>query len=277
MTVREILDEARDSFEHGGIDTPFLDACLLLAHAMGVSKEFLLAAYPDEAEESAVAGYRNLIEKRLSGIPVSYLRNVKEFYGREFFVDSRVLVPRPDTETLVDTVLELKDRIPCLRRMHDTCTGTGCIALTLKLEAPDLEISASDISREAGEVFAINRERFGISVPFRESDLLSSVPGTFDLITANPPYITEAEYRTMADMRWPEPREALAAGENGLDVLVRLIEESVDSLLPNGYLVCEAAQPQFPALRRIMAEAGYREIDVRKDLGGRDRVILGRR
>ncbi len=276
MTVREALEVGRNTLHQNGIPTPFLDASLLLAHAMNTSKETVLAAFPEPVEETALTDYRALLARRLTGIPVSYLRGVKEFYGREFRVDQRVLVPRPDTETLVDAVLELLDRAPGPRKIHDTCTGTGCIAITLKLERPAIDMSASDISAEAGDVFAVNCGRLGVSIPFIQSDLLSSVPGTFDLVTANPPYLTDAEYADMAGMNWPEPREALAAGEKGLDILQRLIKESVESLAPNGYLVCEAAPSQFHELSGLMSDAGFRNILIRHDLADRERVILGR-
>ncbi|MBN2048883.1 MAG: peptide chain release factor N(5)-glutamine methyltransferase [Spirochaetales bacterium] len=275
MTINEALSEGRTAFTEHHLETPFLDACLLLAHTLGRTKEYILASGPDPVDEKSLVTFRSLVARRLENIPVSYLRGVKEFYGREFLVDPRVLVPRPDTETLVETVLSLLHARPEPRTVHDLCTGSGCIALTLKLENPYLQVSASDISPEAGEVFRENCRRLGVSVPFILSDLLSSVPGTFDIITANPPYLTDEEYAAMAAAGWPEPRVALAGGLEGLDIFMRLIEKSVASLAPKGYLVCEAAPGQFEALGKAMEKAHFSSVEVTRDLAGRERVIIG--
>jgi len=266
--------------------TPYLDASVLLAHLLGWSREKLLASYPDPLPEPRIDEYQALLEKRGSGVPVAYLTGEKEFFGRSFLTDPRVLIPRPDTEILVEAALEataiLREEEPALAtpgalKVLDVCTGTGCIPLTLALEDPALTVHASDISTGAEAVFLLNRERLACpGTIFHRSDLLAGIPGRWHLITSNPPYLTGEETRIRMEEGWVEPALALDGGPEGLDLLFRLIEESADSLFENGYLILEADPEQMQALGTRMEETGFREIAVLPDLAGRDRVIQGR-
>jgi len=276
MTVRSLLAQGYDTLFYAEVETPLLDALLLLAHAMGSSKEKLLASLPDPVGVEVEASFHALIDRRCAGTPVSYIRRSKEFYGLDFYVDERVLVPRPDTETLVEKVLDLLRAEPGLRRVHDACAGSGCVGIALQRTRPELEVSASDVSPAASEVIGLNSTRLlGRALPFFLSDLLAAVPGPFDVIAANPPYLTDEEVSGMRKIGWPEPEIALRGGTDGTAVAAGLIRSAPAKLAPGGWLALESAPAQFTRLFALMDQAGFRSLSVEKDLAGRDRVIAG--
>jgi len=277
MTIQNALREGHNLLFYAEVDTPVLDATVLLGEALAISKEKLFASLPEVIDGAIYQQYRDMLDRRCSGIPVSYIRNKKEFFGLEFYVDERVLVPRPDTETLVEAVLGFIDRNPGPLNIHDTCTGSGCVAISVKSRKLDLDISASDISREAGEVFAINSEALlGYQLPFYRSDLLQQVPGSFDLISANPPYLLESEADNLSKIGWPEPELALRGGIAGTAPAERLIIDSAFWLKPGGAIFLEGAAGQMEGLKAHLRASGYSEIEVFQDLGGRDRVVSAR-
>ena len=277
MTVRSLLAQGYDTLFFAEVEAPLLDALVLLAYACDTTKEKLLAALPDPVDPGVQERFRGLVDRRCQGTPVSYIRRVKEFYGLDFYVDERVLVPRPDTEVLVEKVLQLVRSDPRLRRVHDACTGSGCVGISVKLTVPDLEVSASDISADALEVAAMNARRIlGGELATFLSDLLEGVPGPFDVIAGNPPYLKDAEVRDMRALGWPEPELALRGGTDGTQLLARLIRSAPRLLAPGGWLLLEAAPPQFNRLYALMDQAGFHTIDIEKDLAGSNRVIAGR-
>lgn len=287
MTVRGALQAGAASLRAHSIDTPFLDASLLLAETLATTKEGLYARYDDEVAAPQAARYEALLARRLAGLPVSYIRRRKEFYGREFYVDERVLIPRPDTELLVETALELIDRfatddLPTTSarrarplRVHDVGTGSGCIALTLALERSAVEVSASDLSPQAEEVYRINADRLGVHPPFTRAALLADLHGPFDLIVSNPPYLSDREVDEMKASGWPEPEMALRAGADGLDCIAQLIAESVRFLAGRVSLALECAPQQADRVAEMLRGAGYGTTEVRLDLAGRKRVVVG--
>jgi release factor glutamine methyltransferase len=284
MTVRSLLTQGYNILFFAEVQTPFLDALVLFAHAMETTKEKLLASLPDEAPPGVETRFRELLDLRCSGVPVSYIRRAKEFYGLDFYVDERVLVPRPDTEVLVEKILQCVRADPRLRRIHDACTGSGCIGIAVKRAVPGLEVSASDISAPALEVAALNCDRllggtesaFGGALPSFRSDLLDSVPGSFDLIASNPPYLRDDEVADLRKLGWREPELALAGGRDGTALAERLIRSAPSRLSSGGWLVLEAAPLQINKLYAFMDQAGFHSIDVEKDLAGSSRVIAGR-
>jgi release factor glutamine methyltransferase len=277
MNVRTLLTQGYDTLFFAEIDTPLLDAVVLLAHALDTTKEKLLACMPEPVDPQAEQLFRGFIDRRCKGIPVSYIRNRKEFFGLEFYVDERVLVPRPDTEVLVEKVLDVARADPRLRRVHDVGTGSGCIGISIKSTSPRLAVSASDISDLALEVAGRNAAQIlGDPLPSFRSDMLEGVPGTFDIIASNPPYLRDEEVTDMLKLGWPEPALALRGGEDGTDLSARLIRAAPAHLAPGGWLILEASPPQFTRLYALMDQAGFHSIDVEKDLAGRDRVIAGR-
>jgi release factor glutamine methyltransferase len=281
MTFREALARGNARLGAAGAESPYLDAVVLLAHCSGTDKASLFARFQDDLPAGASAAFEEALGKRLDGLPVSYILHRKEFFGLSFYVDERVLVPRPDTETLVETLLSLMGNDPSLIRVHDVCTGTGCIpiaAVSALQESRETDFSASDVSEAALEVFRINSlNLLGRVLPNRRSDLLGSVEGCFDVVTANPPYLTCGEAEELRKKRWPEPILALHGGEDGLDLVRRLAGQAVERLRENGYLIIEGSDPQAERIIDILDSRGFRDLRTVRDLAGKRRITLGRR
>jgi len=277
MTIQSVLKEAYTKLFYAEVENPYLDSTVLLAETLGVSREKLFASLTDSIEEENISQYNNFLDMRCKGIPVSYIRQKKEFYGHEYYVDERVLVPRPDTETVVDHILSLCHEYKEINTVHDMCTGSGCIAVSLKLMLPSLVVSASDISPEAGEVFTINSLRLlNREIPFICSDLFNNINGRFDIIVANPPYLKDQEVDDMKKIGWPEPECSLRGGPAGTSVSQLIIREAPLYIEPGGFLILESSPENMESLQKTMEESGFTDISVKKDLGNRDRVITGR-
>jgi len=280
MTVREALRWAADAIKRSNVqfaDTPILDASVLLAFAMGVTREKILASYPDEVPNEALIAYRNCIAQRCTGIPVSYIRRMKEFYGLPFYVDKGVLVPRPETETLVETALGIIAQDTGVKRIIDVGTGSGCVAIAIKKCMPHIEMLATDISLDAERVFTINCDTIlGLRIPFIRTSLLTGVSGEFDMIVSNPPYLTDEAVDRMKEAGWPEPECALAGGKDGLDLVRELITAALRILKTGGYILLEADPDQMEAIEAFLLSRGFTDIVEVCDLAGRKRVITGR-
>lgn len=293
MTVREASAAGAARLAEAGVDSPALDASLLLAHILGTDRASLLASGPDNVPSDAEAAYEALIERRAAGTCVAYLVGYKEFRGLAFAVTPAVLVPRPDTETLVEAALAWIDAHPAVDagrplRVLDACTGSGCVAISLKAERPALSVGACDVSEAALEV-ARNNARTLLGGPaeesreagteppvaFYRSDLLSDVPGRFDLIVSNPPYVPAADIDGLAPEVRGEPRLALDGGKDGLDLVRRLIAEARDRLDPGGRILIEAGWDQSPEICRLLSRSGFGRIEAFRDLGGHERVTGG--
>jgi release factor glutamine methyltransferase len=287
-TVRDALVEASRLLS--AMETPFLDATLLLAHTLGISKEKILASYPEELPLSAQNEFRGYLKKRLEGCPVSYIRHKKEFLGLPFYVDNRVLVPRPETETLVELVMEHADTLGAVNsgdtggtsrpslKVLDLGTGSGCIAISLKYLRPALQVTASDASAAALKVCGMNAlHLLSEPLPMIESDLFSGIDEKFDVIVSNPPYLTDSEVAEMERNHWPEPRMALAGGDDGLDIIRILISEAPENLEDGGTLFMEAHINQIETIRTLMLAHGYTNVRAYRDLTGRDRVVSGKK
>ncbi|MDC7239467.1 MAG: peptide chain release factor N(5)-glutamine methyltransferase, partial [Spirochaetales bacterium] len=207
--------------------------------------------------------------------PVAYITGTKEFFGRDFHVREGILCPRPDTEVLIEEALAEIDRRE-YRRVHDLCTGSGCIALTLALERPDLEVSASDISPTVETVFAINRKALEADrVGFSLGNLLENIEGPLDLIATNPPYLTTGETDERMEDSWKEPALALDGGDDGLDLIRIIIPDAARLLKEEGMLMIEADPRQMDAMESLMKDNGFNKIRRICDLAGDERVILG--
>jgi release factor glutamine methyltransferase len=281
-TVGRVVRWAADDFRARGIESPRLEAEVLLAHALGTDRMRIIIEPERELADDELARYRALIQRRRKGEPVAYLRGYKEFYGRTFRVDERVLVPRPDTEILVETALRRTADRTMGRRYLDLCTGSGCVAISLAKERPTCKVFAVDASPGALEVARENAVRLGavFQTAWLAGDLfepLAAWPGTrFDLITANPPYIPESEVSSLpVDIRGFEPKLALSGGADGLDVLRRIVSGAPRFLLPGGVLAVEMGMGQTSPVRELFGEAGFVDVRVDKDYGGHDRVASG--
>ncbi len=275
-TIREALIKGASFLTES--ETPFLDASLLLASAMNITKEKLFASYPDPVTAEQYNRYRKLLDRRKKNIPIAYILKRKEFYGLPFFVDERVLIPRPDTETLVETALSLLDEQPNLTKILDLCCGSGCIGLTLKHEAPGCLVTCSDVSENALDVCRLNSKKLlGKVVPAVKSNLFETISGQFDIIISNPPYLTESEVHRMTMEDWPEPALALEGGKDGLRFIRKIITEAGTYLSPGGYILLESAIEQTYYIKQELTAAGFTESTVVQDLTGRNRITMGRK
>lgn len=285
MTIREVLAEGRKRLEtrspSASIETPALDASLLLAEALGTTRTKLLIRADESLHEAAREKFAGFLERRRKGECIAYILGRKEFRGLDFSVNPKVLVPRPDTETLVEAALEYLS-LPALRRgvksasLLDLCTGSGALAVSIANEHGNLLLSASDISEEALLTAEMNAARLlggNAEIAFIKSDLFENIPGRFDIIVSNPPYIPTKELAALSPEVRGEPALALNGGEDGLDLIKRIISASPDHLLPGGFLALEADPREMPQIERLLECRGFAEVKFRKDLAGKDRVI----
>jgi release factor glutamine methyltransferase len=281
MTIQEALTEGRSRLRDAGVENPGLDAALLLAFILKTNRETLIIQAAETLGEDAGTGFTRLLDRRAAGECTAYILGRREFRGLDFIVTPDVLVPRPDTETLVEAALAIGNgqNLAAL----DICTGSGAVAIALKHESPSLEVYAADISPEALTVARKNARRIlgtGEIIRVREADLFtplttSRFPFPFSLITANPPYIASGEIAALAREVRGEPLLALDGGEDGLDLIRRIITEAPAFLLPGGSLLMEADPRQMALITLILEKKGYRDINIYQDLSGRDRVITG--
>lgn len=261
--VRDALDSARIAIAAAGSDTPDLDAQLLLAHALGVDRAVLIMEPDRPVEGAAVRSFQDLVRRRsVAREPVAYLLGTKGFRHIDLHVDGRVLVPRPETELLVEVGLTLAQGA----RVHDACTGSGAVALALKHERPDLQVSGSDASSDAIAVARANARRLRLDVSFAVAELLDAA-GDADAVLANPPYVEEGA--PLPPELAHEPARALFAGADGLDVIRRLVSGCAAPLL-----ALEVGAGQASAVAALMAG---RSIEILRDLAGIERVVVGRR
>ena len=277
-TVRRVLGWTTQHFEKLGMDSPRLTAELLLAHVLHASRVRLYTDLERPLEAAELAAYRGLIARRASGEPTSYLTGNREFYGRPFAVDPRVLVPRPETELLVEAVLQAVPRNAEVRVL-DLCTGSGCVGITLALERPRARVLATDASSEALEVARANAAALGAAERFqaRLGDLFSPVEGEapFDVVVANPPYVARGDLPTLPAEVRREPQLALDGGPDGLDVIRRIAAEAPRRLVPGGLLALEIGDRQGPTVHSLLVAAGYGSVRIERDLARHDRLALG--
>lgn len=255
-----------------GANLPAAEARALLCHAMGVSREHLVAHPDAPVTEDQRRRFERAAEERRAGVPLAYLTGRQAFYGHDFDVSPAVLVPRPDTELLVDTALALlAGRTGA--RVLELGTGSGCIALSLALARPDLWIVASDRSEAALRVARGNQARLGTTVHFLAADWFAPLAARFDLIVSNPPYIAEGDVHLPA-LRF-EPAAALTSGPDGLDDLRRIAREAASRLLAGGHLLLEHGYDQGERVRQLLVSAGFTAVRTLRDLAGRERVGVG--
>ncbi len=281
-TIRKVLAWASDDLKKRGVSSPRLDAELLLGRVLRMDRVGLLIDADRPLAKEELGRYREMHQRRRAGEPVAYLLGVREFYGRPFLVDRRVLIPRPDTEHLVEVALARTRHLSLSARVLDLCTGSGCVAISLGRERPTTSVIGADVSPDALAVAAENVLRLGAyNVGLICSDLFAALrPGRdrFDLITANPPYIAEGEIPSLAvDIRGYEPHLALGGGPDGLDLLRRIVAEAPPFLAEGGALAVEIGSDQGEAVQGIFAAQGYLDVSVQRDYGGLDRVVSGRR
>jgi release factor glutamine methyltransferase len=286
MTIREALTEGKARLREHGIESPGLDASLFLAFILKTTREKLILRDTEPLDESQTVDFSRLLDRRLAGECTAYILGRKEFHGMDFTVTPDVLVPRPDTETLVEAALTISNEELEIRNVLDLCTGSGAVAIALKHELPSLEVYASDISAKALAIARENARRLlgnDEAIHFLEGDLFESLlifsgqrsAACFSLIVSNPPYIASNEITNLAPEVRGEPRLALDGGADGLDLIRRIIAEAPARLLPGGSLLMEADPRQMAIITLILEKKGYRNIRLYQDLSGQDRVIAG--
>lgn len=265
--------QAQQKLRQQGLDP--LDAQLLVLHVADRpvhDRAWLLSHDTDALPAEALRALQTLALRRLQGEPVAYLTGHKAFYGLDLHVDARVLVPRPDTETLMDWALEVLAPTPAAT-VVDLGTGSGAIALALKHTRPALRVQAVEYSADALAVAQANAQRLGLDVAFAQGSWLTGVAGPFHAIVSNPPYIREDDEH-MPALRH-EPRQALTSGADGLDDIRTIIDQARSRLLPDGWLLLEHGYDQAAAVRALLMAAGFTEVQSRQDLAGVERCSGG--
>lgn len=278
-TIRRVLAWTAEDFAGRGIETARLDAELLVAHALGLGRVQLYMDLDRPLTDAEREAIRAVVVRRRKHEPVAYITGKKEFWGRSFTVSPAVLVPRPDSETVIERVLEL---VQGEARVLDLCTGSGILGLTIAAEREGVQADLTDLSPEALAIARQNAEALGLAERVRlfEGDLFAPLGDeAYALITANPPYIPEGELTGLApDVREHEPRMALVAGDDGFSVHRRIIAGAPRFLAPGGTLLIEVGAGQAPELERLIRERGWADHTARhRDLGGTERVVEARR
>ena len=274
MKLKQVLHRAREALSRQGSEDSGLEAKILMRQALGISRVELYQDLNRELSPGEAADFERLIGRRLSGEPVAYITGHREFFGLDFYVDARVLIPRPETELLVETALSLA-RERTTATIADIGTGSGAIAVSLALNLPQARILATDVSALALEVARFNCQKHGVldRVCLLAGDLLSPLPGPVDLIVANLPYVTEIEVceRGLASF---EPELALAGGGDGLGKIRELCASLDDKLRPGGSLLLEIGIGQSRAVAGLLDSLfPAARVEITPDLGGIDRVV----
>lgn len=257
------------------LNLPASEARLLLGHVLGRDPAWLLAHDDHDLEEEALLNFASLVARRAGGEPAAYLLGYREFFGRRFAVTTATLIPRPETELLVELVTG-KVRAGGTTSILDLGTGSGCIAITLALELPTARLTGIDFSAAALEVACANAQALAADVCLRQSDWFAALDDErFDLIVGNPPYVAAADpHLGQGDLRH-EPQTALASGDDGLDAIRRIVAAAPRFLNPGGELVLEHGHDQGPSVRELLTLAGFKELAQYRDLGGILRVTSG--
>jgi release factor glutamine methyltransferase len=296
-TVGRLLEWTQKFFEKKGIAQPRLEAEILLAHALGTERIGLYLAYEREVETDARARFREWVQRRADGEPTRYLVGGCEFMSLAFKVGPGCLIPRPETELLVEEVMarcgKTRGRAPAAEgasagaavAVIDLCTGCGCVAVSVAVHMPESNVLATDLSAPALAIARANAAAHGVGerVTFIEGDLYDALGAAgalpADFLLANPPYVAEAEWETLQpEIRNYEPREALVAGPEGTEIIERIVRGAPAYLVPGGTLLVEIGAGQGPAVQNMAAGVcGLVDVEIRKDYAGHDRMLVARR
>ena len=273
MTLKQAYEYGLEQLNNAGIEDALLDAWYLLEYATGISRAMYYVRENEELSPEQEKAYVGYIETRVSHIPLQHITGVQEFMGMEFYVNEHVLIPRQDTEVLVESVLEeLKSGMEIL----DMCTGSGCILLSLCKLKKNIKGTGVDVSEKALEVAGKNVEKIGIDVTLIQSDLFEEVVGKYDVIVSNPPYIRTSVIEELEEeVKFHDPFIALDGKEDGLFFYRKIVAESAVFLKEGGRLYFEIGHDQGEDVKILMEEAGFQEVSVKKDLAGLDRVVFG--
>lgn len=280
-TVRRVLEWTIEHLKKHGSDTPRLDAEILLAHSRGCPRIQLYVQYDQELEDEQRLTMRELVKRRAAHEPVAYLVGHREFFGIDFEVAKGVLIPRPDTETLVVQALEIAKPL-ATGRVLELCTGSACIAVAIAKNCPQVTVTTVEIDALAAEIARRNIAKHTLSerVELLSGDLFAPVAGReFDLLVSNPPYVPDGEIATLdPDVRLHEPELALRGGADGLDIVRRIVTEASRFVVPGGAVMLEISPEQADAVVALFAAHGsYEPARIKKDLAGKARVVWTKR
>jgi release factor glutamine methyltransferase len=274
-TLLEVLQSTTAYFQKHNIESPRLNAEHLLAHTLGLTRMGLYLEFERKLSEAELLPLRELVKRRAQGEPLQHLLGTVEFCGQTFLIDKRAMVPRPETEELVEVIIsETRNRKP--ERIVDVGTGNGVIALSFAKEFPDAEIFAVDISNDALALARENAARLGFTqrIHFQKGDLLENLVERFDLIVANLPYVSMQDRQSLAREVLHDPEVALFAGAVGDEILRRLIEQAPDRLNPGGLLALEIGINQAEGLADFLRQKNYHDIEWKKDYSAISRFLL---
>ena len=273
MTYREAICFGEEKLNIAGIDDAKHDAWLLLTFICKIDRTFYYVHMDEEMEVGQVAEYENVLNKRAEHVPLQYITGEQEFMGIPFRVNESVLIPRQDTETLVEEALKV---VRPGMKVLDMCTGSGCILISILKNIVDVQGFGYDISKQAINVAKENAKLNNVDASFERSDLFENVSDKVDVIVSNPPYIpTDVIGGLMPEVAVYEPMQALDGKEDGLHFYRRIVEKASDYLNPDGKLLFEIGHDQGESVSKLMMEAGYKDVRVIKDLAGNDRVVTG--
>ncbi len=280
-TIARLLAWATDDLRKRGLESPRLEAELLLTSVLQVDRMRLIMDAQRPLGERELGAYRALFQRRRKGEPISYILGTREFYGHAFMVTPSVLIPRPDTETLVEVALQRTAHRNLSGRALDLCTGSGCVAISYALERPTWKVTGTDLSEKALAVARKNALHLGAlwGVRFASGNLFGAVSKEekFELITCNPPYIASQEVLTLeANVKDFEPHEALDGGETGLDFYPLVAQGASKHLVPGGILALELGAGQASDVEKILADHGFTDLERKRDFGGHERVVSGK-
>jgi release factor glutamine methyltransferase len=275
-TVRSLLESARQRLANAGCDKPGLDAEVLLAHTLHKDRSWLYAHPLEIPSQHHLDEFYRLLTRRERREPVAYLTGHKAFFALEFQVNQYVLIPRPETELLVETAIQMASR--SFSSIADVGTGSGCIAIALAKNVAEASFFAVDVSPQALQLAQKNAARHGVAdrISFLEGDLLQPLPGPVDLIVSNPPYVSDEELRAAApEINQYEPPLALAGGHDGLEIIRQLLPQAKDKLKPGGSLLVEIGASQGPAATDLVnSHFPAASVQIKKDLAGLDRLLV---
>lgn len=273
MTYREVIGLGEKVLSMAEVADVKTDAWLLLEMVCKIDRNFYYMHMDEDIPEDQLKEYENAVKKRAEHIPLQYIVGETEFMGLKFKVNSSVLVPRQDTETLVEEALRV---VKPGMKVLDMCTGSGCIVVSILHNMTEAKGYAVDISKQALNVAKENAKINEVSVQFEQSDLFDHVTGTYDVIVSNPPYIPTAEIqKLMPEVREFEPMEALDGKEDGLYFYRKIVEACRDYLNPEGHILFEIGYDQGESVSSLLKDAAFKEVQVIKDLAGNDRVVTG--
>lgn len=274
MTYREAVEFGTKCLTDAGVQDAALDAWYLLQMVCKIERSYYYVHGEEDITQDAQKEYEIAVQKRAEHIPLQYIIGEQEFMGLRFKVNSNVLIPRQDTETLVEQVLKI---VKPGMKVLDLCTGSGCVLISVLKNAPELTGMGSDISKTALLVAKENAKLHEVDAEWVRSDLFDNITETFDVIMANPPYIPTGEILSlMPEVRDFEPENALDGGADGLDFYRKIAGQVKDYLNPGGYVYMEIGYDQGEAVSELMRNAGFTEVEVIKDLARNDRVVKGK-